>query len=376
MHIAYRIIIEQFANNYIHQKHSALLSCARHFNKLLGRYTNNKTIIYKQNNQLYFRKQPIDIRKFKIELQIGKFELRQPTLSANYCNCYCIFLFSIPRMENIYKIKIKSTPDPRGLYPSERRYSASIVLGLSIVHLCLALTAILMAILALHTSQNGIFSTSNETALEKANTTNSYEIFETSIILLSLASYLSAIGAITCGLMGLLAWKKWYIDANIKRLFFTSVFSTITSLSSFVLTTITIWSLFSPINLFPVDKATPKPNLRYTLTLNVLITCLLEFVWSCLSTKISYNGMKNSYPDDIVLSNYGGKRTVNTIHLGNKKAKARPPDILNHFEPPDKFSKFFPKPQNSNLPKEESNKEYQERVQKFLRSETNADDGS
>lgn len=52
-------------------------------------------------------------------------------------------------MEELYSVKVKTKPDTRNLYPSERRYSASTVSGLAWVHIALAGTSFLLACLAL-----------------------------------------------------------------------------------------------------------------------------------------------------------------------------------------------------------------------------------
>lgn len=322
-------------------------------------------------------------------------------------------------MENIYKIKIKSTPDPMGLYPSERRYSASIVLGLSVVHMCLALTAILMACLTLTTSQENNFKETENVVtvtnfteittdsdkfddviykddptpdisqeirdLQKENSTSSVVLTESfvktrkevikqsieqaGISKLSLPCCILVLGGLAAGLTGLLAWKRWYIDHNIKWFFFTSSFAIFTSVVSLVITSVRMLTVYRAIAFSSTITGENSPNLRYVLTLNIFICCVLEFIWSILSSKVAYRGMRNTYPDDIILSKSRGKIEVNTVHKGNKKTKAKPPDILNHFQAPGKFAKYFPKKENGNLPKAESNLEYQERVRKFLAAE-------
>jgi hypothetical protein len=65
-----------------------------------------------------------------------------------------------------------------------------------------------------------------------------------------------------------------------------------------------------------------------------------------------------------------GRVEVSTVRKGNKIAQVVPPDILNHFPKTGKLAKFFPKKENNgDLPKAESNKEYEERVKKFLSGE-------
>lgn len=350
-------------------------------------------------------------------------------------------------MENIYKIKIKTNPDPRGLYPSERRYSASIVLGLGVVHICLALTAMLMASLTLKTvnqhesttKRESLLTISNfssitsndsqnvrtmdstiifteeeiskggtntpdsseempnketinkeifdeEETLQKQNSTETDTVIKTrediiqktlsegEVSNLSLAPCILTIGGLAAGLTGLLAWKRWYIDHNIKWFFVMSSLSTITSVVALIMSSITMLSVYKSLAIISTFKIDKTPNLRFVLTLNVFITCILEFIWSIMSTKVAYKGMRNAYPDDIILSRSRGKIEVNTVHKGNKKAKGTPPDILNHFKAPGKFAKYLPKKKEvGGLPKAESNLEYQERVRKFLSSDVDSE---
>lgn len=377
-------------------------------------------------------------------------------------------------MEDIYTIKVRTNPDSRDLYPSERRYSASTVLGLSVVHLALALTALLLASLSLshHNPliQNNLTSTSTSSGLpvryqnftnfnEETNSSNyatknssrrsverdfrnddmayldedvdvsegeaapedsvmknppedtfilqdnsfDMEDLYTPLISLIISPCFMALGALLSGTAGILAWKRWYIDHNIKWFFFMSSISTITSLTCLTITALTLGIVteqqnhatsfsnglqngnafifsFSDNNVFVdrLQQSSPNmpqikpaqtnnkttPNIRMVIAINLLIASVLEFIWSILSTRISWKGMRNSYPDDIILSR--GKMETNTIHKGNKKHKLIAPDILNHHPKKKKFAKYFPKKQDDFLPKPESNKEYRERVDKFL----------
>lgn len=331
-------------------------------------------------------------------------------------------------MENIYKIKVRTNPDPRWLYPSERRYSASIVLGLGVVHLALASTAFLMACLTLTANEtinnelpsynnnntnasvkpedmSGIMISPHEGdltgntsdaeggSLERFNIENTTSLnldnkedqnenytsvgnensfsFSTS---LTLAPCLMCLGSLAAGLTGLLAWKRWYIDHNIKWFLCMSLLSTVTSticlIVSGILVIITNENIYN--TFINNDSYNAKPHSKYVITINILIASILEWLWSILSTKIAFVGMRNEYPDDIVISKSRGKIEVNTVHKGNKKGKVAPPDILNHFPVSGKIAKYFPKKGSSNLPKDESNSEYQERVNKFLSSNIDA----
>lgn len=323
-------------------------------------------------------------------------------------------------MENIYKIKVKTNPSPLSVYPSERRYSASTVLGLGVVHLALATTTLLLASLTLTTSKEAIISTGftenqtetteltllisndgNKTSEEVliVTTAESLEIPEftstTSVTStesnnndtyksrmrrdlrttqyytnISVAPCVMTLGSLLAGLSALLAWKRWYIDNNIKWFFISSCVSVLTSLVCLLLTAFTVSAAgdFDGVQFsydFPNGPSKP-PNFSLVVAVNILIASATEVIWSILSAKIAYKGMISNYPEDIVISKCGGRTEVYTVRKGNKKAKVMPPDVINHFPNSGKLAKYLPKKDNGNLPKEESSKEYRERVNKFL----------
>lgn len=312
-------------------------------------------------------------------------------------------------MENIYKIKIRTNPDTSSSYPSERRYSASTVLGLGVVHLFLATTAVLLATLSLlPPMKNHDISTENRTTLtEPTNMTNgpisqqnrdlemltSVESSSTELnnsaldkdsynfsVSITIAPCLMSLGALCAGLSALLAWKRWYIDNNITWCLFMSLFSTLTSLISVILaltTVISIHEMHQKLKMDPYDFTSKTPNLRFVLTVNVLIASILELIWSLLSTRFAYVGMSNKYPEDIVISRHRGKMMVSTVQKGSKKLRITPPDILNHFPDAKKLAKYFPsvRDNNGSLPKCESSAEYQERVRRFLSSNSSNTNG-
>lgn len=272
-------------------------------------------------------------------------------------------------MENIYKVKIKSNPDPRGLYPSERRYSASIVLGLSVFHLIFCSLALIFALLIfLHVTPEEMIE-EDDTAKDTFYENRRNDVLETvhsiTRFYLILTTLLLTVGCLFAGLTGLLAWKRWYIDNNIKWFFITSLLASILSTLSIICAIVTIALVSQEIS--TLDQ---HPQIKIHLHIDILILSLFELVFSVISTVIAYAGMKNSYPDEIMMPNGGGKIEVNTVTKGNKKSKVSPPDIINHFHMTEKFAKYFPRKDNSYLPKAESNSEYQERVRKFLSSNT------
>lgn len=326
-------------------------------------------------------------------------------------------------MENVYKIKVKTSPSPSSVYPSERRYSASTVLGLGVVHLALAMTTLLLASLTLSTSNKdkNVFTgfIENQTDLQEftvldspadgINNKTPEEIMRMLVVdeittlkssemqenndttksrskrdlnnrhyytNLSIAPCVMTLGSLLAGVFALLAWKRWYIDNNIKWFFISSCVSVLTSLVCLLLTAFTVSAAgdFDGVQFsfdFPNGPSKP-PNFSLVVAVNILIASASEVIWSILSAKIAYKGMISNYPEDIVISKSGGRTEVYTVRKGNKKSKIIPPDILNHFPNSGKLAKYLPKKDTGNLPKEESSKEYRERVNKFLTGQNSA----
>ncbi|KOB75596.1 Uncharacterized protein OBRU01_07363 [Operophtera brumata] len=321
-------------------------------------------------------------------------------------------------MEDVYTIKVKTKPDTRNLYPSERRYSASTVSGLAWVHIALAATSFLLACLALvnpnsddQTNQNSTVFTSNETAnstVIDVRTNNNF--------LLVLAPTLITVFGLGAGLASILASTRWYIDRNITWLFAMSTLSTLVSLTSFVL--IAAWFVTTSegdISDFYKDKIpfkdiivvkhsdiinkneshmvitlnnnseeveTPHTFTKKVLSINILIAAFLELLWSILSIKISYKGMRNNYKDE---SNErrGNCISVITKIKGNDTKKlprngkiSRPkPDLIEHY-PSRKMRRlflaqddngFYMKDQNKTKQNTDTSSEfYKERMMNFL----------
>lgn len=104
-------------------------------------------------------------------------------------------------MENVYVIKVKTKPPLSSLYPSERRYSASTVGGLSLVHFGLGALSLLLGSLAL-----------------------------------SLQGPILSVACLVPFVTGLFAWRRWYIDRNIAIFFYGSLFSLMAAILCFVAT--------------------------------------------------------------------------------------------------------------------------------------------
>ncbi|XP_077293367.1 uncharacterized protein LOC143916232 [Arctopsyche grandis] len=263
---------------------------------------------------------------------------------------------------------------------------------------------------------------------------------------LVIAPALLALGGFVAGFAAIVASRRWYIDHSITWFFLSSVLSTVLSLTSVCI--IAAWvadtseigmslcDYFSDGNLFgkvhieadtvsnsesenstlfyvikvPMDdlKAHKIPLLgeesnqsktRKVLSINILIAACVELLWSLLSLKIAWSGMRSDYPDDEALNNRrnGGTMHViteikgnNTKHLPkNTKILPPQPDLIEHYPKNNKIKKFFQTQQenggfflrtnqtenggltvigekNDNFPQRESNAEYKERMMNFL----------
>jgi len=352
--------------------------------------------------------------------------------------------------ENVYVIKVKTKPPLSSLYPSERRYSASTVGGLSLVHFGLGALSLLLGILAV-----------------------------------SLQGPILSVACMVPSVTGLLAWRRWYIDRNISIFFYGSLFSLVAAVLCFIVTIFdvaavsgntgaTFWPLENILNApnypphpaedpanrthvdsiatssgsvsFNISGNQDPPNVnraaeasvltsapraieldvsdhdydlkaeaplsfeastmafgeilrsedanvtrtvnsaesrtktfwrdaryedtshtRILLTLNVLMVSLLEASWSLLSAKIAFRGMTNG------LSESGNNVLVGSKATRlNRKPPAPKPDILDHnrqlsesFQSLTSLQGLAAVP-GPRLPLPESNREFRERVERFL----------
>lgn len=357
--------------------------------------------------------------------------------------------------ENVYVIKVKTKPSLSSLYPSERRYSASTVGGLSLVHFGLGVLSLLLGTLSL-----------------------------------SLQGPILSAACLVPFVTGLLAWRRWYIDRNIAIFFYGSLFSLVAAILCFV---VTIFDVAAASNstggsLWPLEKILDSPryslrpakdftndthvdditstennsfdvtedydllkvndssklpvtlkslstelnvsnfrvdakngnhddltmteasfmfeermmisreifqtkgatnitqgsmnltkeksktfwrthyedssHARMLLTLNVLMASLLEIFWSLLSAKIAFYGMMNQLPE----SGNVITKSKTRLPLQKRKSPAPKPDILDHDR---RLSEALQNLQGlagigPRLPLPESNREYRERVERFL----------
>lgn len=121
-------------------------------------------------------------------------------------------------MENVYVIKVKTKPPMSSLYPSERRYSASTVGGLSFVHFGLGALSLLLGSLAL-----------------------------------SLQGPILSAACLVPFVTGVLAWRRWYIDRNIAIFFYGSLFSLVAAILCFVATVFDITPEAKSPTIWPID---------------------------------------------------------------------------------------------------------------------------
>lgn len=317
-------------------------------------------------------------------------------------------------MEDVYTIKVKTKPDTRNLYPSERRYSASTVSGLAWVHIALAATSFLLACLAL-VSPNSDEQTQQNSTVITSDTTNSTIVNKgNNNFMLVLAPTLITIFGLAAGLASILASARWYVDKNITWLFFMSTLSSLVSLISFVM--IAAWFVTTsegdisdfykdkiPFKDFIVVKNTdvvikneshmvialdnnleeenPHSFTKRVLSINILIAAFLELLWSILSVKISYKGMRNSYKDESsdrrgncvsVVTKIKGNDTKKMPRNGIIPSKL---DLIEHYPSRKVKSLFLAQDENGfylrNQDKTKQNTEtsseyYKERMMNFL----------
>lgn len=189
-------------------------------------------------------------------------------------------------------------------------------------------------------------------------------------------------GALLAGTFGLLAWKRWYIDNNIKWFLVSSVVSTVCAAACALSTALTVSAVGELRRLgFPVDLGEDtsdgrRPSPSLVIAVNVLIAAFSELVWSLLSARVAYRGMMSRYTEDSGEGGVRGRVEVNTVTKGNGRrgGGVPPPDILDHFPKTGKIAKFLGRREGKGcLPGQESHQEYKERVEGFLREQRDSD---
>ncbi|XP_063230172.1 uncharacterized protein LOC134535145 [Bacillus rossius redtenbacheri] len=262
-------------------------------------------------------------------------------------------------MEEVYVVKVRSKPCASRLYPSERRYSASTVGGLGAVHLLLALTCLLLG--ALH-------------LLALPGPAPGYG----AVLGLGAASALA-------GLAGLLAWRRWYVDNNIRWFFISSCVAGLSALLSVALTAATLAVLVESRELGTAANSTvtqaPVPGdrseARSVVAINIMVASTLELVWAVLSARIAWKGMRNLYPAEGEGADGADKRREEE----KMKVQRDKPDIIcNHKRPAPRAEvqqdgrvsrepmPVLPQEDGLCLPPMERTMDFQEKIQRFLES--------
>ncbi|XP_041988272.1 uncharacterized protein LOC121739775 [Aricia agestis] len=313
-------------------------------------------------------------------------------------------------MEDIYTIKVKTKPDTRNLYPSERRYSASTVSGLGWVHLALAATSSLLASLALVNPTASEINIENNDTLNENATITTPEPYNYGYMLV-LAPTLLAFFALAAGCASILASVRWYVDKNITILFTMSIFSTLVALTAIIMIFVWLFETENDVTEFYKEQIPFKDILilkhtdiieknashfvimknsteireedskvftQRVLSINILIAAFLELLWSILSVKISYKGMRNNYK--VNEERRGNCVSVVTTIKGNDPRKMPrkflKPDLIDAY-PSRKIKKiflaqndngFYLKNQNNKTKQntETSSDFYKERMNNFL----------
>lgn len=274
-------------------------------------------------------------------------------------------------METIYKIKIRTDQNTSASYPSERRYSASKVLGLAIIYIAIACFALLFTIIIfilMSSSSSTHAANSTETFLieenmQENNMTHTLQSLSF-VSNISVASILLFIGSLVSSIGGFMAWKRWYIDATIKWFFMTSCFAFLLSSISLALLTWTI-AILHYHNYLEKDTSSFQPF--YHLSVNILIASIAGFLWSLISIRISYQGMSNPYQDNYDLNTL-------TKTDSNWKKISMPPDIINHFSTGQKVIKYWPKKENTEVSNVDNNSLYEEKINYYLSSNSDVTD--
>lgn len=262
-------------------------------------------------------------------------------------------------MERILVIKTKQQPNPCDQYPSERRYSASCVLGLSAVFLFFSMLALLMALLMaqkMYLPASPLDDTLTQKVtndLEYSNPGYLHYYIRIPVLILGGCLVLGC-GNLGAFITGLCAWKHWYMDQNITYFFLSCVVSTVTSVLAILINVTT----FSNLDFGFLDGQEEAPRivspLSTSLAANAMFLAVFSVFWSLLATKLAYNGMTNYYPEDAMES---GRSAALTTKKGR---------TLNNKLPKGFALESTAKTENFDLPKEETRVEYQQRVNTFL----------
>ncbi|KAL1132371.1 hypothetical protein AAG570_010326 [Ranatra chinensis] len=280
-------------------------------------------------------------------------------------------------MEQIYTVKVKCRPNPGLAYPSERAYSSSTVGGLALAHLFLAAIGFTLCALGYATHCEYI------------------------------GGVVMIIGALSAGLVGLLACKRWYVDRNIRWFLVVSVLSCLCSTVSAVLSCVVLIRQAHPVhwpgpdlndtstfNVTAVEaepgEVEPVVEFRREIYVHIFLASVVECVWSVLSVKIAWKGVKNGLKKMRKKKNNNNYPQKRCQGVGQESR----PDILENIRKSSLDPKFgnysdvvkelcrlqrtsdrlvvgalYPvESEHPQLPLPESHLEYRQRIEKFLQS--------
>lgn len=241
--------------------------------------------------------------------------------------------------KKILKLKITNVPDARNALPSERRYSASLVLGFSVMFLVLFILSSTVGGLIIHkiivhgnmvTEQTA--AASNDLTMQQQHDRElelrilkdlhpyniHYEINMPS--LLCAGCFIMALGHLVSSIAGFLAWKRWFIDKYITFFCLLSGFSIFTSAFCLLLNIVMLFFMTS------YDSKHPYPPIGRPLSCFVFILSIVSIAWSVVAAKIAFRGMKNHYPDGALSPNVSA---VNTICRQSMDENVVPSQLFN-----------------------------------------------
>uniref|UniRef100_A0A146KUH5 Uncharacterized protein n=2 Tax=Lygus hesperus TaxID=30085 RepID=A0A146KUH5_LYGHE len=281
------------------------------------------------------------------------------------------------KREEIYTVHVKCRPDPCQNYPSERAYSSSTVGGLALTHLTLAAVGTTLYTVSYFNSGRYVLIVGDMLG---------------GVFLIS--------GCVLAFIAGVLACKRWYVDRYIRWYFVACLLSTATAfLSAFIaIYGLSVADQVDPWNVFRQLNASSSDSYDFyyhrELHVHILLASVLETIVSLLSVKISWKGIRNTpgktslpvrtdgdggydVPSEIcrpdILENHDKSNYSNVVRELYRLQKS---SIFAQDELGNKIMAKFYSVDPTGLPQPESQKEYRERMEKFLASNDQSDKDS
>ncbi|XP_046403863.1 uncharacterized protein LOC124169322 [Ischnura elegans] len=189
-----------------------------------------------------------------------------------------------PSSEAIYVVRVVSRGGAgEGTLPSERRYSATTVGGIALVHF--ALSATLMLLFALHAA---FTPPADEAKAED------YEAELSQLATLSSYSWAVASFCILLGptVTGILSWKRWYVESNLRRFLAASGVALVAAVASTALTSAAIILIPKPRGGHVVDAGAERnAAMLSSIALNAAVASALEVLACLASLKVAWSGI-------------------------------------------------------------------------------------